>query len=834
MVGTIYRPPSVEVSYFSKIMDNIESVYNKCDNVILLGDLNYNYEINEELCSNPINYIESAFCMKQLIVKPTRVTQRTSSLIDIILSSIPEKHVLSGIFDSSLSDHKLVYTVLRSNSNVKQTHQTIRFRTYTNFSIDEFISDIQVIFEPHNITTDSKNINEKYLNDVWHMFKTSFLHVSDKHAPIKTMRLKQRLNPWMTNEIIKMMYKRDYIKQQADKNKCGKLYEEYKRIRNYINTKIKQAKSDYFNGEFFKHMSNSKTQSKLFKQALNKKNNSTIPQELTAESFNTFFSEIGPKTTKTIENKKVFKWKYSHSRKKFKFETIMESTVYKYLKSLGTTISSNDVLNMDSKLLSISAHIIAPFVTFLINASLKLGIVLADWKLSRVTPIYKGKGDVYEKGNYRPISVIGHISKALEKQVQSQLIRFLVENDFIHISQSAYRKFHSTQTAIYRVLEDWLDNITDNLITGVCLLDISKCFDTIDHGILLQKLDIYGIDNVQYKWFSSYLLERSQIVVCNNNVSDRKFLKMGIPQGSVLGPLLFLLFSNDLPNNVDLGSCNMFADDTLIYISGKSHLDVQTKLQRCIDQAVEWYDSNRLVINAKKSNSMVINCRRNTENSSFSISIHDCEIEKVNEATYLGMKIDNKLQWTSHVNKLCRGLGVKIAELKHLRKCLNKQFLCQYYRCHIQPLIDYGITIWSSGQKQITNKIQRLQNHCARLVCNNFDYKSTRGIDLVRKLNWMSIEDRSNYFMYIMTFKALHGLAPSYVTNEFTFRKDMGLRTSDKTQFDVFIPPFESNFKERSVFIRACKLWNSLPTSIKAIASLDIFRNECKKHVMSG
>jgi hypothetical protein len=436
-------------------------------------------------------------------------------------------------------------------------------------------------------------------------------------------------------------------------------------------------------------------------------------------------------------------------------------------------------------------------------------------------------------GNYRPISVIGHISKALEKQVQSQLIKFLVENDLIHISQSAYRKFHSTQTAIYRVLEDWLDNITDNLITGVCLLDISKCFDTIDHSILLQKLDKYGIENVQHEWFTSYLFERSQIVICNNKVSDRKFLTMGIPQGSVLGPLLFILFSNDLPNNVDLGCCNMFADDTLIYISGNSDLDVQTKIQKCIDEAVEWYDTNKLVINAKKSNSMVIDCKRNREISNMSISIHDCEIKQVKEATYLGMKIDDSLFWTSHINKLCKGLGAKIAELKYMKKFLNKQLLCRYYGCFIQPLIDYGITIWSSGQKQMLNKVQRLQNHCARLVSNNFDYISTRGIDLIRELNWMTIDERSKYFMCIMAFKALHGLAPQYISNEFTYREDVGLRTSDKTKYDIFLPSFESNMKDKSVFIRSAKLWNSLPTAIKCINSLDQFKSQCKKHILN-
>ena len=159
-----------------------------------------------------------------------------------------------------------------------------------------------------------------------------------------------------------------------------------------------------------------------------------------------------------------------------------------HLKNLGDTHSSNDILDMDSKLLCIAFELIAPVITLLINMSLELGVVIDDWKMSRVTPIYKGKGDMQDENNYRPISVIGHIAKLLEKQVQIQLIKFLTDHDLISLCQSAYLKKHSTTTSLHKVVEDWFDNISDQLFTGICLLDISKCFDSIDHTILLEKL----------------------------------------------------------------------------------------------------------------------------------------------------------------------------------------------------------------------------------------------------------------------------------------------------------------------------------------------------------
>jgi hypothetical protein len=559
---------------------------------------------------------------------------------------------------------------------------------------------------------------------------------------------------------------------------------------------------------------------------------SSVPNEITPSSFNSFFADIGHKTKEKLNNKfEEYKWPYKKALGKFIFEMVDEIVVFKNLKKLGTTTSSNDVHNMDSKLLCMAANFITPIITKFINTSLKLGVVLKDWKLSRVTPIYKGKGDVMDKNNYRPISVIGHISKVLEKVVQSQLVKFLVKNDLINIAQSAYRKFHSTQTAVHKVLEDWLDNISDKLFTAVCLLDISKCFDTIDHKIMLHKLEQYGINDVQYKWFESYLRDRSQVVVSNNQISQPMDITIGVPQGSVLGPILFMIFSNDLPNNVNLGMCNMYADDTLIYIHGDTLLEAQNKLQTCVDSAVKWYETNSLVINAKKSNSMIIN--KNTSvnhNDEFNIVICNENIDNVQEATYLGMKIDNILSWTPHINKLCKSLGYNISQLKQIRKCSNKQMLCSIYNSTIQPIIDYGITIWSIGMKKHINRIQRLQNRCARIILNNFDYINTRGVDLVKQLGWMTIQERSDYFLILTVFKSIVGKTPYYLQNSFNLRKDLNLRTSANTEYDLHIPMFESPIKEKSLSIYGAKLWNKLPLHLKQIKSLCTFKREYKKY----
>ena len=417
-----------------------------------------------------------------------------------------------------------------------------------------------------------------------------------------------------------MSYHRDYLKKQSIKLRSTNYDEAYKRCKNKLNSLIKETKHEYFRNKL-SNAENSKESWQTINELLNKRPKTTEVKELDidgqliidddkiADAFNQYFSTIGSTLSDNIIGNDIDPMRFLApiDGSSFNFicitlqETIDALNDIKFSKSPG-------IDGISIKLLKDASNIVAGPLVNIFNVSLQRAIFPNDWKLAKMTPIFK-EGSKADCGNYRPISVISAVAKLFEKLVYRQLSSFLTLNGILVEQHFGFRHKHSTETALLSSTNEWLFNMDRGLLSGVLFLDLKKAFDTVDHHILLSKLELCGIKGTSLKWFESYLSGRNQICSVNSRVSSVRQLKCGVPQGSNLGPILFLLYINDLPNCLETTKANLFADDTNLTCEGFSLYEIEIKLNKDIENVHRWLTANKLSLNMKKTEFMIIGSR---------------------------------------------------------------------------------------------------------------------------------------------------------------------------------------------------------------------------------
>ena len=383
------------------------------------------------------------------------------------------------------------------------------------------------------------------------------------------------------------------------------------------------------------------------------------------------------------------------------------------------TKTSSGIDNISSKLLKeIRATIIVPLVT-IINKSLTEGIVPDQMKLAKVIPVFKAK-DKQMFNNYRPISLLPCISKILEKVIHKRLYNFLTSNEVLYLSQYGFRPKHSTVHAVTELMYNVLTALENDDYTLSVFLDLSKAFDTIDHSILLKKLDFYGIRGVALNWFRSYLLNRQQLVKLNKTESNTMVVTCGVPQGSVLGPLLFIIYTNDLPINIKHAKSILFADDTTLYYSSKCIQDLYHTMNSELDILSDWFKANKLSLNAKKTNYMIFKKQRNLQiNTNIDILIDSTILEKSNTVKFLGIYIDDKLTWQDHIEHCRKKMSSGVYALNATKHLLSQSNLKIIYYSLIHPYLTYGILLWGNAYKKHIQKVLILQKKAIRSITNS-------------------------------------------------------------------------------------------------------------------
>ena len=621
----------------------------------ILGDLNVNLDQSIESSNkNTLNGIFDIYGLDQLIQEPTRVTESSSSLIDLCLTNSLTTVVDSGVIHLSISDHSLIY-VVRKAHYVQTDAKIIEARTMRNFNSENFLNDLNQ--QPwaevcHNAADPNK---------MWLIWKSLLMETIDKHAPIRIKRVGKKNSPWVTGEFRRLLFERDSLKRRAVKSGDASLWHQYKQFRNRANNEIKRAKQHYFTNNLELHKHDMKKTWKLIND-LNSRHYRTSsyikevkiddqivnsPNQL-AETFNTYFSNVGSNLSDKIpssadSNPEDY---LDPTDETFSLQFPSVNTVTRLLKTIDEKKSAG-LDNIPNKLLKIAAEVVAPSLTKIFIQSIITGIFPEEWKEARVSPLYKS-GAKNDPSNYRPISVIPTVSKIYEKIIYDQLYDYLNTYNLLTCCQSGFRSFHSTLTALLEATNDWSVNIDNGMLNGVVFIDLKKAFDTIDHEILLLKLSNYGVDSTSLKLFQSYLTNRSQKCKVNGELSNSSPLTCGIPQGSSLGPLLFLIYINDLPNCLDMAKPRMFADDTSVSYACDSLDEIQNVINSELKNLNSWLIANRLSLNITKTEFMIIGSRQrmNATQNDIAIRIRDREINRADVVKSLGMHIDRHLSWS--------------------------------------------------------------------------------------------------------------------------------------------------------------------------------------------
>ncbi len=595
--------------------------------------------------------------MLPVITRPTRVTHSSATLIDnLYINSNRIDTLTSGILTLDISDHFPVFVFFGKKNCRGEPPVMIKYRRINDNAITN-LQDMLIATDWSMLDTLDVDKQFERLVEILNMYL-------DECAPQKHIQIPYKYairNKWMSRELLNSFrHLRKLRRLASGRNNEHEAVIEYKRYRNLYNRSIRAAKNTYYCELLASHTGDISKTWKTLNELIGKSHDKTSCTSIKIDNgvitdtkqisntFCEFFTTVGQKCAESIPAARMpfthhLTQAYNHS---FFLSPVTPGDLISIISRMKSKSSyGND--NISSKLLkSIRGEIAYP-LSVVINNSLSSGIVPHCMKIAKVIPLYKAK-DKQILSNYRPISLLPVLSKVLEKTVYLKLAKFLEMHNILFESQYGFRKGHSTIHGVAEFVQHTVKSMDNKYSTISVLLDLSKAFDTINHDILIHKLNYYGIRGVSLNWFRSYLSNRSQFVSCNGQTSVVEHITCGVPQGSVLGPLLFLIYMNDLPTCLNFTSTVLFADDTTIYASSDNIIDLYRIVNLDLDNLVDWFRSNKLALNTSKTTFMLFTNSRNIPVNQV-IKIDTDVIERKNCCKFLGLLIDDKLSWSEHI-----------------------------------------------------------------------------------------------------------------------------------------------------------------------------------------
>ena len=827
LIASFYRPPSEKVNFFDKFEKFLQPLWYKRKNIIILGDFNINLSpksIDESYKSKKFIRILKSYCMSNIIKDPTRITATSETLIDHIITSIPKKILESGCFDPGLSDHNIVYAVLSLNkSNSKPLIKTVR--SFKNCNTEKLINDMKSV--PWHVIEIFDD-----LEDVTWAWETLHKDVIDSHVKMRKAKCRKNSLPWFNSELRKCLNKRYKLLRLAKGTPKGsQQWIAYKKARNDCTWKTRLVESNYWKNRF--ETSNS---SKEFWKTVREFQGSNKSAKIgplkdstgkllydnleKANRLNTYFANVG----ESIISQRNMPRKEDHMYRVT--PTISNITYSKdmLIKSLKKAIKPDKAYGPDN-ITSTELVTIGPTVAdglhYVAKKSFEISKFPNQWKNAKVKCIHK-KGNTLDCGNYRPISLLSLPSKVLEDIVCSQIETHLTEQNLITDHQWGFRKGRSPEYHLLNLTETWRKSLDTGLIIGVIFLDFSKAFDSVCHNTLKMKLQSSGISGDVYDWVSSYLCDRKQTTNVNNISSESHQIKYGVPQGSLIGPTLYGVHSNNLPESSKGSDTEMFADDSTSYCISETVDNLTILLQEAMNSLFKWAQINGKKIQPDKTEIVIIQHKPFTGPLP-AIRMGEQIIKYSQSSTCLGIKIDNKLSWSKHIQSTCKNYNAKLKQLNKM-KALNRSILESIYFKGILPSVTYGIAIWGNCSPALFNEIEKIHIKAARIIYNI--KPSTPDHLCLDITKWKSISYIYKRRMLCILHLISKNEIPSTISRRFIHKNTESLRN----KFKFVLPSFKTNIGRYSFHYRGCVLWNRVPDELKSIDKNKQFKKTIPKY----
>ena len=837
VVGLIYRPPDSNLDPFCEELEQyLHKLGDENKHMFLLGDFNINF-LSFSRNNNSAKFMELMYShsFNSFINNPTRINPHSSTQIDNIFSNVHNNKTIGGLLCSEVSDHLPIFLICECKLYPKSSDNSF-YRKESAHNINLLKQDLLSERWTDVCNTNNVNIAYKHFND-----KLQYYY--DKNIPICKVKNKRNKpkNPWITKGILKSIQTRNRLFKQHLRNPTDANLKAYRTYRNKLTKLIRTSRKLYFSDKINKAGSNTNATWKVIKEVMGTKTDPPPTDNITlngtkidqpnqcANSFNSFFTNIGPELARKITSPDTHFTNYLSKRTKYFFflNPTNPTEIINITQSLKTS-KSQGFDRISTFMLKEIIHPLTKPLTHIFNNSLSQGVFPDLLKIAKVNPIFK-KDNPHEISNYRPISILPSLSKVLEKIVYDRLYKFLDKYNILNSNQYGFRKKYSTDLALIKIYDKISSAIANKEHVIGIFMDLSKAFDTLNHAILLSKLKNYGVRGHALLWFENYLKNRKQYVTFNGHNSHSQFVQCGVPQGSILGPLLFLLYVNDIFNTSSLLSFVLFADDTNIFCSHKDFDSLIDILNFEINKVSNWFKSNKLSLNITKTHSMYFKLHSHNNDIPLNIKIDDILIEQKDSSKFLGVIIDEKLTWNEHLHHIIMCISRSIGIISKLRFLLPQSTLFTLYNALILPYISYCNIVWANCGSTKINSIFLLQKRALR-ICTGSHYLAHTD-PLFHKFKTLKISDLNSVQVAIVMFKYINKQLPPSFDSMFNFNNTVhSYPTRISGNFHLTNPKL--SFSHRSIRHLGPDLWNNFSENIKSCTTLYSFKATLKRNLI--